>query len=248
MSMKVPLLVSALLLVTACDGKSAGDGKAAQSKAPAKPSETEAPKTTKAADTKGETKTADPHAGLGMPGGGPPKAEGPPKGPPRDITPSGEVVEESVKELKVSVPKEWEKGQPSGMMRVAQWVLPGPGGDAELVVFRFAGGAGGVEANIERWKGQFQPPEGKSLDDITKIEKVEAGDLKITHVDISGRFVAAVMPGAAEKHDESDYRMLASIVEGSGDPFFFKATGPHKTLDLWAEPYKKMLAAAKADK
>jgi hypothetical protein len=243
---KVSILAAAMLVVPACDGKSAGDGKAAQSKAPTKPSETEAPKPAKAPDAKADAK-ADPHAGLPM-HGGPPKADGPPKGPPRDIKPSGEVVEESVKELALSVPKEWEKGQPSGMMRMAQWVLPGPGGDAELVVFRFAGGAGGVEANIERWKGQFQPPEGKSVDDITKIEKVDSGALKITHVDISGRFVASVMPGAEEKHDEANYRMLASIVEGSGDPFFFKATGPEKTMDLWAEAYKKTLADAKVAK
>lgn len=246
MSLKITLLASALVLA-ACDGKSAGDPNAAN-KAPAKPADAD-PKADaqKAPEQKKEAKSADPHAGLSMHG----KSAGgnePPKGPPRDITPSGEVVEETIKELTVSVPKEWEKGQPSGMMRMAQWVLPGPGGDAELVVFRFAGGAGGVEANIERWKGQFQPPEGKTIDDITKIEKLEAGDLKITHVDISGRFVAAVMPGAAEKHDEADYRMIASIVEGSGDPFFFKATGPQKTMELWAEPYMKMMKDAKVTK
>lgn len=240
--------IFALLLLSACDGKGgeASDPKAAQGKAPAKPADAE-PKAAKQADEKqADSKSADPHAGLGM--GGPPKADAAPKGPPRDITPSGEVVAETVKELAVSVPKEWEKGSPSGMMRMAQWVLPGPGGDAELVVYRFAGGAGGVDANIERWKGQFQPPEGKTIDDMTKIEKTKAGDLAITHVDIAGRFVAAVMPGAEAKHDEADYRMLASIVEGSGDPFFFKATGPQKTMDLWAEAYKKVLADAKVSK
>ena len=53
-------------------------------------------------------------------------------------------------------------------MRVAQFVVPGPGGDAEMGVFRFAGGAGGVDANIARWKGQFVPPEGKTVDDIQR--------------------------------------------------------------------------------
>jgi hypothetical protein len=243
MLLKVTLLGSTLVLAAACDGKSAGDSKTATSKAPAKPSEAE-PKVEKA-EAKHETKSADPHAGLNM---GKPKTEAPPKGPPRDITPSGEVVEETIKELKVSVPKEWEKGAPSGTMRVAQWVLPGPGGDGELVVYRFAGGAGGVEANIERWKGQFQPPEGKTIDDMTKVEKLDANGLKLTHVDIAGRFVAAVMPGAEAKHDESDHRMLASIIEGSGDPFFFKATGPQKTMDLWVDPIKKSINEAKLAK
>jgi hypothetical protein len=170
-----------------------------------------------------------------------------PAGPPRDITPSGEVTEEEVQELVLAVPKEWEK-KPAGGMRVAQWTIPGPGGDGECVVFRFPGGAGGVEENINRWKGMFKPPEGKSIDDITKKSEIKAGDLKVTLVDITGHYVAAVRPGEEAKHDEANYRMLAAIVEGIGDPFFLKTTGPHKTLDLWADAYNKLLEGAKVKK
>jgi hypothetical protein len=166
-------------------------------------------------------------------------------GPPRDVDPSGEVNEEAFAELELAVPKEWEKGQPSSAMRVAEFVIPGPGGDAEMVVYRFKGGAGGVDANVSRWKGQFAPPEGKSIDDMTKTETMEVGDLKATLVDITGRYVAAVRPGAAETVDKPDHRMLAAIIEGSGDPFFFKATGPAKTLAVWAEPFTLMVKSAK---
>lgn len=183
-----------------------------------------------------------PHRGMADPHGA---SKAKPKGPPRDVTPSGEVKEETLDELKVSVPVEWEKGHPRSTMRLAEFTLPGPGGDAELVVYRFEGGAGDVEANIERWKGQFEPPEGKSMDELTKVEKRTHAELEITVMDVSGRYVAAVRPGAAAQHDEADYRMLTAIVEGSGDPFFFKAVGPKKTLDVWAEAYETMLASMK---
>lgn len=169
----------------------------------------------------------------------------PPLGPPRDITPSGEQQPDTVGELALEIPKEWEEQQVSGPMRAAQYVLPGPGGDVELAVFRFQGDGGGVDANVERWKQQFQPPEGKTLDDVTKTKKIEAGGLAITLVDISGRYVAAVQPGAAEKLDQPDSRMLGAIVEGSGNPFFFKAVGPAKTVDVWAEPFEKAVSSLK---
>jgi hypothetical protein len=240
-----PILVSLVLLCSsACDGES----EAPKDAAPAKPvaeSKAGAPSEAEAADAQGANPPpamkANPHGGMaGMKAATPDEA-----GPPRDVDPSGETTSEAFAELKVEVPKEWEKGQPSNAMRVAEFSIPGPGGDAELVVYRFAGGAGGVEANVERWKGQFQPPQGKTMDDLTTLKTMDVGDLDVTHVDISGRYVAAVRPGAPQTVDKPDQRMLAAIVEGSGDPFFLKATGPAKTLDVWAEAFTRMVESAK---
>lgn len=243
MSRPALCLLALALTLPACDS---APPPAAPAKADAKPPAKDAK-----ADTKsGPHDAKDPHAGMaaGPHGGAMPPMMGatPPKGPPRDVTPSGEVAESDLRGLKVKAPKEWESQPPRSSMRVAQWVIPGPGGDAELVVTRFPGGGGGIEANVERWKGQFQPPEGKSIDDVTKVETTENAGLKTTLVDVSGRFVAAVMPGAEEKHDETDYRMLAGIVEGHGDPYYFKAVGPKATLDVWEKSYKDMIASFEA--
>lgn len=259
---KLVLPLSLALSLAACDGeKKAAPTAAADSKAPAKkPADAKAPGDAKSApqahgggtpaNPHGGAAPANPHGGApaanphaGMKGGAPKAAE---PGPPRDVKPSGEVTDETLAEFKVAVPKEWEKGQPSGMMRMAQWVVPGPGGDAELVVYRFKGGAGGVEANMNRWKGQFTPADGKSIDDVAKQDKKTVGSLTLHTLDVTGHYTAAMMPGAAEKHDKQDHRMLAAIVEGSGDPLFFKATGPAKTLDVWAEPWGTMLDSVKA--
>ncbi|MBC8074176.1 MAG: hypothetical protein IAG13_38005 [Deltaproteobacteria bacterium] len=182
---------------------------------------------------------ANPHAGMAA------AAAAAPKGPPREITPTGKRRTEQAEELAFEVPEEWETQKVASPMRKAQFVVPGPGGDAEMVVFRFAGGAGGVDANIARWKGQFKPPEGKGLDDITTKREFEAGGLKVTMIDITGHFAAPDMPGSTTIVDGADYRMLASIVEGSGDPFFFKMLGPAKTVDVWAASFEAGLKAAK---
>ncbi len=186
----------------------------------------------------------NPHAGMGPMGG--PKAK--PKGPPRDITPSGETTAKTIPGLTFAAPKEWEQSPPNNRMRLAQFVLPGPGGDGELVVYRFPGGAGGIEANLTRWKGQFKPPEGKTIDDVATTTKTENAGLTTTLVDVTGTYVAAMQPGGDDKHNDADQRMLAAIVEGSGDPFYFKAVGPKKTMDLWAEHYSTMVSSfAKAE-
>lgn len=232
-------LLLTLSLAGACDS---GPKDAAPAKAETKTSDAKAPDAKDLANPHGANPhaAANPHAGMPPMMGAPPSA---PKGPPRDVTPSGETVAETLPGLAFAVPKEWEKGTPSNAMRLSQYVLPGPGGDAELVVFRFPGGAGGIEQNLTRWKGQFQPPEGKTIDDVSTTKTVEAGELKTTLVDVSGTYVAAMTPGADSKHDDSDQRMVAAIVEGSGDPFYFKAVGPKATMDVWGAAFETLVGS-----
>ena len=176
--------------------------------------------------------------------GGPMMGAPPPSAPvnPREVTPSGEVRDERLPELVYPVPVEWTSRPPSSSMRLAELVLPGPGGDTALVIYRFPGGAGGVEANIARWKGQFTPPEGKTIDDVSTVATDRRPPLTITRVDVRGTNSAESMPGAGDRKDEPDSRMLAAIVEGVGDPYFFKAVGPSATLDVWAPAFEAMLA------
>ncbi len=160
-----------------------------------------------------------------------------------DPAPDEGTAAVTLDEFAVAVPRQWEKGEPRGPMRIAQWVLPGPGGDAELVAYRFKGGAGGIEANMTRWKGQFTPAEGTSIEDVATQQEKDVGDLTVHTLDITGHYTAAMLPGSAERHDEPNTRLLAAIVEGSGDPLFFKATGPAETLEKWHDAWGAMLAS-----
>jgi hypothetical protein len=235
------ILATAFALLACTDKTVVGGGDAKAQPAAAKAdAKTDAKPDPHGGAAKAPDAKANPHAGMAAPA-----AAAPPKGPPREITPTGKRREEQAEELAFEVPEEWETQKVGSPMRKAQFVVPGPGGDAEMVVFRFAGGAGGVDANIARWKGQFKPPEGKGIDDITAKREFEAGGLKVTMIDITGHYAAPDRPGSTTMIDESDYRMLASIVEGSGDAFFFKLLGPAKTVDLWATSFEDGLKAAK---
>ncbi|MEW5975545.1 MAG: hypothetical protein AB1898_07035 [Acidobacteriota bacterium] len=151
--------------------------------------------------------------------------------------------------FKVQVPAGWLEQQPSSSMRKAHFVLPKVEGDevdAELIVFYFGMGQGGsVEANIERWIGQFGQPDGSSSKDKAKTSKKEADGFPITVVDVSGTYQASMMPGAPERHNSPGFRMLAAVVETSEGPWFFKLVGPQKTISHWAESFDQFLNSVK---
>src|SRR5437762_1504900 len=69
--------------------------------------------------------------------------------------------------LKSTTPGDWKSQAPSNKFRAYQFAV----GDAELVIFFFGeNGGGSAEDNIQRWKGTFLPPEGKSIEDASKVE------------------------------------------------------------------------------
>jgi hypothetical protein len=165
-----------------------------------------------------------------------------PESPPRDVTPSGEVREVVVDGLKMSVPIEWVQAPGASSMRKAEFALPGPEGDASLVVYRFAGGAGSAEQNIERWRGQVELAVGT----VAKTIALEVGGLKISGVDLRGRYAGQSMPGAPPQPPIDRARMLAVSIEGSGDPYYFKLIGAARSVDVWASAWDQLLASLSA--
>ena len=73
--------------------------------------------------------------------------------------------------LTFSAPAGWKSIPTSSSMRVGQFAIPRAAGDtadAELVVYYFGGSGGTVAANIERWLGQMQQPDGKPSSAVAK--------------------------------------------------------------------------------
>lgn len=59
-------------------------------------------------------------------------------------------------------------------------------GKAEVVFFQFGpGGAGGTQANVDRWFGQFQEPRDKIH---SKVEEVTVRGHKVTYVQAEGTY------------------------------------------------------------
>lgn len=187
----------------------------------------------------------NPHAGVDMSSVRPiPAMPAVEAGPPRDVTPSGVVRTEVVDGLTLQVPEEWKLEQPADTaMRKAEFVIPGPGGDVRLVVYRFKGGAGGFTANIDRWKGQMTPPAGVE----PKVVEREVAGLKLATIDVAGRFAGQSMPGAPPAPPVDDARLLAAAIEpAGGDPWYFKLVGAKATIDVWAPAWETLLGSLSA--
>ena len=121
-------------------------------------------------------------------------------------------------------------------MRAATYTVD----DAECVVYFFgAGQGGGIEANVERWKGQFRQPGGKPVE--VKPAKRTIHGLAVTSLDISGEYSGMGGPMAAEKSVKPGYRLLGAIVEGPGGNVFLKFTGPAKTIAANQKKFEQLL-------
>jgi hypothetical protein len=146
--------------------------------------------------------------------------------------------------LKYSAPAEWIAETPSSSMRQAQYRLPRAEGDpedAELVVFFFKGDGGSVDANIQRWIGQFVKADGSPAADVATTTRRESHGIPITIVDVSGTYLAASGPSLAEVKNKPGYRMLAAVAEAAGGPWFFKLTGPANTVARWQASFTSFL-------
>jgi len=105
-------------------------------------------------------------------------------------------------------------------MRAATYTVD----DAECVVYFFGQGqGGGVQANIDRWKGQFGGAEAKT-------GKRTIHGLPVTTVDISGSYSGMGGPMAPSGPAKPGYRMLGAIVENAAGNIYIKFAGPTKTI------------------
>ena len=147
-----------------------------------------------------------------------------------------------VSDIKFDVPKAWEKMQPASSMRQAQFRIRREGikTPGEVVYFYFGpGGAGGVDANIQRWFKQFKEPVAQLG---TQTEKMEVKGMGLTLVRASGTFMSGspVGPKTAMK----DYSLLAGILEAPAGSIFIKCTGPRDLVEDARSEFVKMLQSA----
>jgi hypothetical protein len=135
--------------------------------------------------------------------------------------------------LTYSPPTGWKAVATASALRVAQFSLPratGDAADAELIVYYFGGSGGSVDANIDRWLGQMQQPDGRASKAVGMRETRTVNGLSIALVDVSGTYVAEVTPGGDARHNNPGFRLRAAVVETPGGPYFIKLTGPAKTV------------------
>jgi hypothetical protein len=137
-------------------------------------------------------------------------------------------------------PSRWE-AKPASGMRAATYIIPSAKGDSEggeCAVFENLGG--GVQANVDRWIGQFEKTDGAPNQ---KSETISG--LTVTTVDVSGTFKGGGPMMGNSSAPKSGYRLLGAIVEGPEGNVFFKLTGPAKTIAAAQDEFQAMLKSLK---
>ena len=150
--------------------------------------------------------------------------------------------------IRFDAPKEWTVQGTTSSMRVAQYALPKAAGDAEdaeLIVYYFGGSGGSVQANLDRWLGQMEQPDGRPSKAVAKTSSLTANTLKMTVLDVTGRYVAEISPGSPARHNKPGFRMKAVVIETPRGPYFVKLTGPEKTVGRWESAFDAYLKSAR---
>lgn len=143
----------------------------------------------------------------------------------------------------LSAPEGWQRSQPRSRIVETEFAVPSEEGlqPGRMTVM---GAGGSIEANIDRWFGQFGQPDGSPTKDRAAIKKLTIAGCKVTLVDVSGTF--RDMPGGpfagGKTIERPNYRMLAAIVETpAAGNYFLKFYGPGVTVAKYVDGFQSMV-------
>lgn len=135
-------------------------------------------------------------------------------------------------------PKAWQSVPNANTMRKATYKIPKAPGDPEDAELTVSAAAGGVDANVKRWAGQFGNTE-------PKIEPRTPNGLKVTVVEIKGTYASGGMMGGPSTPKEK-YMLLGAVVDGADRQHFFKMTGPEKTVTAAKKDFDAFVSSFRA--
>lgn len=131
--------------------------------------------------------------------------------------------------LRWTAPPGWLQSDERSM-RIATWRFEGAGDEAECYVSVLLGSAGGVLANVNRWRGQMgHPPMG--ADEVEALPNLEVLGREARFVELEGSFTS--MTGELTR----DAALLGVICELYDAALFIKLTGPKAVVQAQRDSF-----------
>jgi hypothetical protein len=152
-----------------------------------------------------------------------------------ETTAADSVPTETQKPLEWQVPARWQLVPNASSFRLATCRVPHAPGDADDADLSVARAAGSVDANAERWIGQFDAEGQKTAKRAHRM----VGGLPVTIIEVRGAYSGGMGEGAAPR---PGWALLGAIVSTPGTPYFFKLTGPAKTVTAARGEFDAMIA------
>lgn len=148
---------------------------------------------------------------------------------------SAEETEAEISGFRFRVPAGWRRAEltPAQQGFVdARFEIPEYGDDVKLTLSTISGG---VEANLDRWSGQFQMSEGDAPD----REQIEVAGVPVTLIDIRGEF------RGMGQSPQSGWRMLGAAYDGEPRDFYIKLTGPADAVSKLKDAFRAFVTSAR---
>ncbi|QDV50575.1 hypothetical protein [Gimesia fumaroli] len=117
----------------------------------------------------------------------------------------------------------------------ASFQIPQAGDDVKLTLSSVGGG---IDANLQRWKGQFQLPPGEApLQETIRVDHVDA-----IWLDLRGTFDSGP---AINSSVASGMRMIGVAIPRSPRDFYLKLTGPREQLLKAEKEFREFAKSAR---
>jgi hypothetical protein len=149
-----------------------------------------------------------------------------------------EPYEATIGGFKFTAPADWIELPPKTMFNLGEFTVPGEEGPARLTI---SSARGGIEANLDRWRGQFVrgPNDSEPRESSISFDGNQA-----TLLELQGTFADSLSGNETRKNA----RMLGVAVALPGTDFFIKMTGPGKTVTDRRDEFLKFVESARSVK
>ncbi len=126
------------------------------------------------------------------------------------------------RQIRWETPDGWQTRPLTQFINRGYYLLPGPPeARPELTISAYPGAAGGLDANLNRWRGQLglEPLDSEAL--AAELETIEVSGMELVLCDFTGN-----------APDGSPSRTLGAVIEFPDETWFFKLTGNPDVLTV----------------
>jgi hypothetical protein len=166
------------------------------------------------------------------------------------VAKSNPTIDLAEGKIVLMAPASWVRKTPKVRFIDHEFAVPAEKGDSEDGRVTVMGAGGSIEANIDRWIGQFSQPDGSETKNQTREpeRKKTISGLEVHFVDLAGTYKDMPRPFDPNSPavERKDYRMLAAIVASPTlGNYFIKLYGPKQTVTAHAGQFRKMIDGMK---
>jgi hypothetical protein len=145
-------------------------------------------------------------------------------------------------------PADWKSEKPSNRLRSYQFQLPSGKkdvADAELSIYPES--SPDAKRSHPRWLATFDPPEGKTIEEASKVTTAEHPGATLTTLDVTGTWKFKERPQDPKSKLElrAEWRVIWVIVAGKEEATHIRLAGPaavveqhEKAFDAWLKALK----------